>query len=140
MTAHLTYLQQAYTIDPHNTTVADWYGDRLYAAKRYAEALKVLSNSDNAYTWERIGRMYELGQGTTTDINKALTWYKKMAIDGKNQENDLNPVSEYGKHNIYRLICLNKVTSQQAKPVYTPEDYQQVFGRWADIKCNTSRG
>ena len=140
MTAHLAYLQQAYAIEPRNTTVVDWYGLTLYDAKRYSEALKVLVNSDNAYTWQKIGKMYELGQGTTPDFTKALTWYKKMAIDGKQQENDLNPMSEYGKHNIYRLICLKKVTPQQAKPVYTPEDYQQVFGRWADSKCNTSRG
>jgi TPR repeat protein len=140
MTAHMAYLQQAYAISPRNTTIADWYGDRLYTAKRYAEALQVLANSDNAYTWQKIGRMYELGQGTTPDLTQALIWYKKMAIDGKKQENDLNPISEYGKHNIYRLICLKKVTLQQAKPVYTPEDYQQVFGRWADKNCNTSRG
>jgi hypothetical protein len=49
-------------------------------------------------------------------------------------------MSEYGRHKIYHLICFKKVTPQQAKPVYTPEDYQQVFGRWADEKCNTSRG
>jgi TPR repeat protein len=140
MTAHLAYLQQAYTIDPRNTTIVDWYGDRLYVAKRYAEALKVLVNSDNAYTWQKIGKMYELGQGTTPDLAMALIWYKKMAIDGKKQENDLNPISEYGKYNIYRLICLKQVTPQQATPVYTPEDYQQVFGRWADRECNTSRG
>ena len=80
--------------------------------------------------------MYELGQGTNPDIAKALTWYKKMAIDGKKQEDDLNPISEYGKREIYRLICLKKVTPQQAAPVYTLEDYQQVFGRSSDRKRN----
>ena len=138
MTALMTYLQQAHAIDPHDTTVADWYGGNLYDAKRYSEALKVLINSDNPSTWKKIGRMYELGQGTNTDIAKALTWYKKMAIDGKKMENDLNPLSMYGKIEIYRLICLKKVTAQQAKPIYTPEDYEQVFSRYADEKCKYS--
>jgi TPR repeat protein len=140
MTAHLTYLERAFKSDPHNITVVDWYGERLYTAKRYHEALQVLSNSDNAYTWKKVGLMYERGEGTSPNLLQAMVWYKKMAIDGKQQENDLNPISEYGKREIYRLVCLKKITTQQAAPVYTPEDYREVFGRWADRQCNYSPG
>jgi TPR repeat protein len=139
-TAHLGYLKQAFDLEPQNPRLADYYGDSLYKAKQYTVALSVLKISDNPYTWRQIGRMYENGEGTKSDLTQALFWYKKMAIEGKKLENDLNPLSLYGKHEVYRLICLKKVTPQQAKPVYTPADYYKVFGRWADAKCVYSPG
>jgi TPR repeat protein len=137
---HLAYLKQAHEIDPRDTWVADYYGSSLYDAKRYAEALAAWQNSNNPYTWQKIGEMYEKGEGTSPDIEQALVWYKKMAIEGKEQENDLNPITRYGKREVYRLVCLKKVTPQQAKPLYTPEDYQSEFGRWSNEKCELSLG
>jgi hypothetical protein len=137
---HLAYLKQAFEIAPRNTSIADYYGGSLYDAKHYAEALMVFKNSGNAYTWRRIGKMYENGEGTTPDPLQALSWYKKMVTEGKEQENDINPISFYGKTEIYRLVCLKKVTPQQAKPIYTDEDYQQLAGRFFDKKCNPSAG
>ncbi|WP_019502158.1 tetratricopeptide repeat protein [Pseudanabaena sp. PCC 6802] len=136
ITAHLNYLQQAYSLNPKNTSVSDYYGSSLYDAKRYAEALKVWQDSNNPYTWKKVGEMYEQGIGTAPNIPQALFWYKKMAIEGKQHENELNPISRYGKREIYRLVCLKKITPQQATPPYTPEDYQGEFRSWADDKCN----
>jgi TPR repeat protein len=134
--AHLSYLKQAFEIDPPNPRIADYYGDSLYKTKRYSEALTILKISDNPYTWRQIGRMYEKGEGTKPDSIQALTWYKKMAIEGKQREDDLNPISWYGKREVYRLVCLKKVTPKQVTPPYTPKDYQQEFGRWSDKECN----
>jgi TPR repeat protein len=133
----LSYLKQAFEITPRDTWIVDYYGSLLYEAKRYTEALMVRKNSDNAYTWQDIGRMYEKGEGTKPDINQALFWYKKMAIEGKKQENDLNPIPLYGRQEIYRLICLKKITPQQAAPLYVPEEYKQLFGSW-NKECSLS--
>jgi TPR repeat protein len=138
--AHLEYLRQAHAINPKDTWVADYYGDSLYKAQRYTEALTVLSQSDNAYTWRKLGEMYEQGLGTAPDLSKALFWYKKMSIEGEKQENDLNPIRQYGRHEIFRLVCLKKITPQQAAPVYTPEGYETEFKRWSDDKCVLSPG
>jgi Sel1 repeat len=141
--AHLQYLDQAYAIDPYDTWVADYYGSSLYEAKRYKEALPVMRNSNSGYTWQKIGHMYEQGIGTLPSLSQALFWYKKMVMQGKNQENFRNIASTYsdqirwyGKREIYRLLCLKKITKQQAAPVYSPDDYQEFFGRWSDAKCN----
>jgi TPR repeat protein len=135
MDTHLQYLQQAYEINPSDSWLATYYGESLYEAKRYKKALPAMSNSNNAYTWQKIGHMYEQGIGIAPSIPQALFWYKKMVIEGV-QDNELNPVRWYGKQEIYRLLCLKKITKQQAAPVYSPEDYQEYFGRWSDAKCN----
>jgi hypothetical protein len=137
--SHLEYLRQAFILNPNDGRVADYYGDRLYKAKRYAEALSVLSKSDNPYTWRQVGRMYERGEGTLPSIPQALIWYKKMAIEGKEKENDLNPITLYGRQEIYRLMCLKKITPEQAAPVPT-DTYEAEFGQWSDAKCNFSPG
>lgn len=137
---HLAYLKQAHEIDPRDTWVADYYGSSLYDAKRYAEALVVWQNSNNPYSWQKIGQMYEKGEGTSPNIEQALVWYKKMAIEGKEHENELNPITWYGKREVYRLVCLKKITPQQAAPPYTPEDYQSISGRLFDDKCEFSAG
>ena len=133
----LFYLKQAFEINPHDTWVVDYYGTLLYELKRYAEALMVRKNSDNAYTWRDIGRMYEKGEGTKPNIAQALFWYKKMALEGKKQENDLNPIRLYGRQEIYRLICLKKITPKQAAPFYMPDEYKQLFGSW-NKECSLS--
>jgi TPR repeat protein len=138
--AHLQYLQQAYAIDPHDSWVADYYGSSLYESKRYKEALSVMSNSDNAYTWQQLGQMFEEGKGTPPNMTQALFWYKKMVLEGGKQENDLNPIRLYGKLNIYRLLCLKRITTQQAAPIYSPKDYQESFGRWHYLKCENRHG
>jgi TPR repeat protein len=132
---HLQYLQQAYAINPRDSWMATYYGESLYEAKLYKKALPVMSNSNSGYTWQKIGRMYEQGIGISPSIVQALFWYKKMVIEGA-QDNELNPIRWYGKREIYRLLCLKKITKQQAVPVYSPEDYQESFGRWSDAKCN----
>jgi Sel1 repeat len=136
---HLQYLKQAFALDPQDVSVADYYGRSLYDAGRYSEALPILKNSSNPYTWKQIGQMYERGQGTAPDIAQALVWYKKMAIEGKDHENDLNPITLYGKYEIYRLLCLKKITAEQAAPIYTPEDYQgvyqRIYGHNSDRQC-----
>jgi TPR repeat protein len=129
MAIHLQYLKQAFAIDPQDVSVADYYGGSLYDAGRYSEALPILKNSSNPMTWKKIGQMYERGQGIAPDIAQALVWYKKMAIEGKDHESDLNPITRYGKYEIYRLLCLKKITAEQAAPIYTPEDYEQVYQR-----------
>lgn len=78
------------------------------------------------------------GEGTSPNIAQALIWYKKMAIEGKEYENDINPITAYGKREVYRLVCLKKVTPQQATPPYTPADYQYLFGRGSNEKCELS--
>ncbi len=137
---HLAYLKQAYEINPRDTWVADYYGSSLYDTKRYAEALAVRQNSNNPHTWQKIGQMYEKGEGTSPNIEQALVWYQKMAIEGKEHENELNPITWYGKREVYRLVCLKKITPQQATPPYTPEDYQLISGRLFDDKCEFSAG
>ncbi len=137
---HLAYLRQAYEIDHRDTWVADYYGSSLYDAKQYAEALAVRQNSNNPYTWQKIGEMYEKGEGTSPDIAQALVWYKKMAIEGKEHENELNPITWYGKREVYRLVCLKKITPQQATPPYTSEEYQSISGRLFNDKCEFSAG
>jgi TPR repeat protein len=132
---HLQYLQQAYVINPRDSWIATYYGESLYIAKRYKEALPVMSNSNSGYTWQKLGHMYEQGIGTSPSITQALVWYKKMVIEGA-QDNELNPIRWYGKREIYRLLCLKKITKQQAAPVYSPEDYKESFGHWSDAKCN----
>lgn len=139
LTAHLEYLRQAYTLNPRE--LADYYGDSLYKTKRYIEALTVLSHSDNPYTWRKLGQMYEQGLGTSkANIVQALFWYKKMATDARKYENHINPISMYGRLEIYRLLCLKKITEQQAAPIYTPKSYQEDFERWSDAKCNFNPG
>ncbi|MBD2297585.1 tetratricopeptide repeat protein [Nostoc sp. FACHB-190] len=133
---YLEYLRQIYILTPSNSWVIHKYGNALYEAKRYTEALAVLINSDNAFIWQKIGQMYEQGLGTPIDIEKALFWYKKVAIEGKTQENGANPISTYGRLEIYRLICLKKITTQQAAPLYSPEKYQSEFAQFSDSKCN----
>jgi tetratricopeptide (TPR) repeat protein len=132
LATHLAYLQQAYAIDPQGT--ADYYGDSLYKAKRYSEALLVLSNSNNPSIWLDVGRMYEKGEGTEPNIDRALFWYKKAAIEEKTDVNDMNPLK--AKIEIYRLICLKKITPEQAVPIYTLEDYQALFVNHSDDRCN----
>jgi TPR repeat protein len=135
-TNYLEYLRQAYALSPRDTWIIHRYGDGLYEAKRYTEALSVLIHSDNAYIWQKIGKMYEQGLGTSVDIKQALFWYKKMALEGKEQENEINPISLYGRQEIYRLICLKKITIQQAESIYSPEKYWREFGQFSDSKCN----
>jgi TPR repeat protein len=137
-TNYIEYLRQIYILNPHDTWIIHTYGNALYEAKRYTEALLVLINSDNAFIWQKIGQMYEQGLGTSTNIEKALFWYKKMAIEGKEQENGANPISQYGRLEIYRLICLKKIMPQQAAPIYTPEKYRIEFAQFSDAKCNYS--
>jgi hypothetical protein len=55
-------------------------------------------------------------------------------------DDDLNPIDWYGKREIYRLLCLKKITPQQGTQPYTVQDYQQGYARWADKKCNFSPG
>jgi TPR repeat protein len=143
--AHLQYLHQAYEIDPHDLRLVDYYGDSLYEAKRYNEALLVWKNSDNPSTWQQLGHMYEQGIGTSPNITQALFWYKKMAkmeFEEKKQGIDLISFSRYGKREIYRLLCLKKITIQQAAPVYIAEDYQKYFRyKYTDtVKCDFFSG
>ncbi|OKH50497.1 hypothetical protein NIES2101_19400 [Calothrix sp. HK-06] len=85
--------------------------------------------------------MYEKGLGIPkANVSQALFWYKKMAIDGGKYENDINPIRMYGRREIYRLLCLKKITKLQVAPVYTPKSYQEEFGRWSDAKCNLISG
>ncbi len=132
LATHLAYLQQAYEIDPQGT--ADYYGDSLYNAKHYSEALLVLSNSNNPSTWLDLGQMYEKGEGTEPNIDRALFWYKKAAIEEKTDVNDMNPFK--ATIEIYRLICLKKITPEQAAPIYTLENYQALFVNHSDDRCN----
>ncbi|AFZ02705.1 tetratricopeptide repeat protein [Calothrix sp. PCC 6303] len=135
-TNYIEYLRQAYVLSPNDSWIINRYGNSLYEAKRYTEALSILIHSDNAYIWKKIGQMYEQGLGTSINIGKALFWYKRMAIEGKEQENEINPISHYGVLEIYRLICLKKITPQQAGDIYTPEKYRIKFAQFSDAKCN----
>ncbi|PSB55675.1 tetratricopeptide repeat protein, partial [Chamaesiphon polymorphus] len=137
-TAQLAYLKQAFAADPQNMDVVASYGKLLYEAKQYTTALRVMSNSNNPWTWLDVGTMYETGKGTTPNISKALIWYRKVAvlpIDEASPDSANNNVSPYGKYRIYRLICLKKITPQQAKPFYTPQDYKDRFLDRVDRNC-----
>ncbi len=142
-TAQLAYLKQAFAADPQHMEVVESYGKLLYEAKQYTAALQVMSNSNNPWTWLDVGTMYETGQGTRPNITKALIWYRKVAVlttDEASPDSANNNVSPSGKYKIYRLICLKKITPQQAKPFYTPQDYQAEFLDRADRNCERTNG
>jgi TPR repeat protein len=137
-TAQIAYLKRAFAADPHNMEVIESYGKLLYETKQYTTALRVMSNSNNPWTWLDVGTMYETGKGTRINISKALIWYRKVAVlstDEASPDSANNNVSPSGKYKIYRLICLKKITPQQAKPFYTPQDYQETFLDRVDRNC-----
>jgi TPR repeat protein len=136
--AQLAYLDRAFAADPQNMEVVESYGKLLYESKQYRAALQVMSNSNNPWTWLDVGTMYETGKGTKPNIPKALIWYRKVAvlpIDEASPDSANNNVSPYGQYRIYRLICLKKITPQQAKPFYTDKDYQEKFLDRVDRHC-----
>ncbi|NJR31702.1 MAG: sel1 repeat family protein [Chamaesiphon sp. CSU_1_12] len=142
-TAQLAYLKRAFAADPQNMDVVGSYGKLLYEAKQYTTALQVMRNSNNPWTWLDVGTMYETGKGTKPNIPTALIWYRKVAvlpIDEASPDSANNNVGPYGKFRIYRLICLKKITPQQAKPFYTPKDYQEAFLDRVDRDCDRKNG
>lgn len=142
-TAQLAYLKRAFAVDPQNMEVVESYGKLLYEAKQYTAALQVLRKSNHPWTWLDVGTMYETGKGTKPNIPQALIWYRKVAalpIDEASPDSANNNVSPSGKYRIYRLICLKKITPQQAEPFYTPKSYQEEFLDRVDRNCEYKNG
>jgi TPR repeat protein len=124
-------LQEAYKLDPNNTTVADWLGEELYESQQYTDALTVYRHSSNRHTYQRIAKMYETGKGTSIDIASALLWYKKAAKQALS-ESEQNPVLPIylraaAVGDIYRLICQEKISPAAANPYFIQEDYQKYL-------------
>ncbi|NKB17087.1 MAG: sel1 repeat family protein [Pseudanabaena sp. CRU_2_10] len=86
---HLAYLKQAYEINPRDTWVADYYGSSLYDAKRYAEALEVRQNSNNPYTWQKIGQMYEKERAHRQILLKHWVGIRTWRSRGRNTKMNL---------------------------------------------------
>ena len=60
-------------------------GDDWVLVKRFQEQLGKAKQGDTQAMYE-VGRMYERGRGTETDINQALGWYEKAAKNGQNSD------------------------------------------------------
>ena len=60
-------------------------GDDWVLVKRFEEQLKKARQGDNQAMYE-VGRLYERGRGTETDINQALLWFEKAAQNGQNSD------------------------------------------------------
>jgi TPR repeat protein len=124
-------LQAAYQLDPHNTTVADWWGEELDKNQQYAEALVVYRHSSNRHTHQRIAQMYETGKGTSIDITTALFWYKKaakQALSEPEQQPNLPIYLRAGAvSDIYRLVCQKKIAPAAASPYFNKIEYQQYI-------------
>ncbi len=58
-------------------------GDDWVLVKRFQEQLGKAKQGDFQAMYD-VGRMYERGRGTETDINQALGWYEKAAKNGQN--------------------------------------------------------
>lgn len=95
---------------------------------------------------------YEFGIGQDLDIPIAMKWYRKAAdLNYTNaayflyqayfyeymglKKNDLE-ATKWLNIEIYRLICLKKITPEQATPIYTLEEYQALFLNHSDDRCN----
>jgi hypothetical protein len=60
-------------------------GDDWVLVKRFQEQLGKAKQGDTQAMYE-VGRMYERGRGTESDINQALAWYEKAAKNGQNSD------------------------------------------------------
>jgi TPR repeat protein len=124
-------LQEAYKLNPDNTTVADWWGGELDKDQQYEEALAVYRHSSNRYTYERIAQMYETGQGTPIDIAAALLWYKKAAKQAlsASEQHPNSPIyfRAGAVRDIYRLVCQEKISPAAASPYFDETQYQQYL-------------
>jgi TPR repeat protein len=116
-------LEEAYQLDPTNSSTITWYGELLYNRKSYSKALAALQKSSNGSDYRRIASMYELGQGTAVNLGEAVAWYKRALLDErKNSEQDLGFSGTLGE--LYRLVCQKKIGKDAVKPYFSAGEYQ----------------
>lgn len=75
-----------------------WLGQLLREKGQYEEAIKWLSKAGKNNGWAAylVGQMYEIGEGTTVDINNAIKWYRNSA-------NTRNFYARYARSALKRL-------------------------------------
>jgi TPR repeat protein len=136
------YREEAFKLDPSSQSAIDSWGITLLDQKRYAEAVAVLSKSQNSNYWGKLGFIYENGLGVPQNYSEAARWYQKataVAIAERKfritQEEDIKRRDEMIRNfnqnelfwiasPLYELYCQRKISLKEMGEFYSSIAYQ----------------